>query len=416
MVKKNIYDSKIALTIPTGRTRSKESVQSFLKNAESFGYDLKNISIYLSIDTDYQSTSISDFKLPSGIEEKVSKVEYISKKERDLIGREIANNFENNQGLIYNSFAGRGYSNQRNSALLRALQDNNDFSICFDDDESPIIPVKKEDGTVYWKEMDFFTPHLKALSSGTDVTRGPYMGYISPIPSDFERDIPEVIRRKLGEALQLGNDVITGYSFFNLMNKIKHLPEREIETPSRPFVVENGRNGKHIYAGNMGINLQSLREGRIPLFYTPVGARGEDTIFALQLKNTEVKEVDSYIFHDPFNMYPGIFQGEFPENLKNIPVTSSTKERFANALEGWLKYAPILINMTSKDEEEIAFRTNEMLEKIQEPTVQLAELFDSPRFAQSKEVLQNYFNTVEEDFSNLNSVQLMWRQYLNRLK
>lgn len=401
--------TKIALTIPTGRPRVKAVVEAFIENAKKHNYNPKDFSIYLSIDTEFQDSDVEDFHLDSAVEFAVKKVEYITKQDRSKIADELTKYSPERKEIINHLFRGNGYSKQRNAALILAMKDGNDIAICIDDDESPYIPIKKKNGSVFWRDFDFFGPHIKELTTGTDITRGPYMGYQSPIPSDFEKDVPEEIRIKLGEALQLGSDVITRYSFFNLMNQIKYLTEEDLETEKKSFIVESGIHGKHIYAGNMGINLHSVRQGRIPIFFTPPNARGEDTIFALQLEHLIVKEVPSYIFHDPFEMYPEIFQNKFPDYLRAIPVTSATKARFTNALIGWLKYAPILITMTSKTSEEGKERMETMLKKIKEPTVQLAQIFNTEDLNTCFTVLEEYANKSIEHYQYLLEAQSTWR-------
>jgi len=402
--------AKIALTIPTGRPNVKKVVRAFLNNAKIHGYDLKNFSVYLAIDLEYEKTLAGDFRLPLDIEESLGNVVYIFEEDRNRIARSISSKFGLDLGFANRLFAGRGYSQQRNSVLLWALKEGNDFAICVDDDESPFVPVKSDDGDIEWKNLDFFTPHLEAMIGGADVTRGPYLGYISPIPSDFEKDIPEEIRRKLGEALKFGSEIIAGDSFLNLMNKIRYLPQGEIDNPTRPFNVESGENGKPILSGNMGINLKSLKDGKVPLFYNPPKARGEDAIFALQLGNAKVVEVDSYIFHDPFGMYPGVFNGRFPKRLRNIPVTLQARVRFSDALTGWLKYAPVLINMTSSDSYEKKQRIGEMLSKIGAPTKELAVILDCPDMNNCRDVLFQYSRDVEVHLSDLAKAQKMWRE------
>ena len=399
---------KIAITIPTGRPGVTNVVKAFMENAIKHGYNPKDFSIYLSIDTEYQKTKLSDFKLDPRIVKKVRKVTYISNKKRSLIGQEILKASNASPEIIENLFVGRGYSKQRNSALYLAIKDGNDIAICVDDDEAPFIPIKKENGEIYWKNLDFFTPHIKELTSGTDITRGPYMGYQSPIPSDFDKDIPEEIKEKLGEALKWGSEIITKYSFLNLLNQIKYLSEKELENKDAT-IVESGENGKQILTGNIGINLHSVKSGKTPVFYTPPEARGEDAIFALQLQDVVVKEVKAYIFHDPFQIYPEIFEGKFPEILKGIPVTKESKERFSSALTGWLKYAPILIELTSKNKEEKERKMNEMLDKIEEPTQELAELLNLPELKECKSILKKYYKEASNHHNNLRVVQKEWR-------
>ena len=404
-----IQMTKIALTIPTGRPRVKKVVKAFIDNAILHGYNPKDFSVYLSIDTEFKNTKIEDFRLYLETEKKINKVVYITKKEREIIAEKLITNLNLNPKIIKELFAGRKYSRQRNGALMYALLDNQDIAICFDDDEAPFIPVKSKKGRIVWKNLDFFTPHIDALSNGADITRGPYIGYQSPIPSNFE-DIPEEIRIKLGEALGIGNDVITRDSFFKSINKVKYLSELEIINPTRPFEVMPGEYGKHIYAGNMGINLNSVRNRRVPIFFTPKNARGEDTIFALQLNDVIVKEVNSFIFHDPFTVYPEIFEKKFPKFLKEIPIKKTTKERFVDALIGWLRYAPILIKMTSETELEKEKKINEMLKKIDYPTKKLAEIFEYPLLNTCFDVLEEYYLSVEQDYNNLLEAQKIWKE------
>lgn len=400
---------KVALTIPTGRPRVKNVIRAFLDNAISYGYNPNDLSVYLSIDTTYNKKRTRDFKLSPSLEKQFRKVVYISPLDRKSLAKRIIDTTGSDSKTIADLFSGRGYSKQRNSALMAALEDNNDIAICIDDDEASAIPVQSENGEITWHNLDFFGPHIVTLTSGADITRGPYTGYLSPIPSDFERDIPGRIRRKLGEALQPGSDVIDRDSFFNLMNKIRYLPESELEKPSRPLEAEETKFGKHIFSGNMGINLNSVRAGRVPIFYTPPDARGEDTLFALQLSDLEVVEVPSYIFHDPFNLYPEVLKGKFPKKLENIPITDKTKERFADALIGWLKYAPMLIQMTSKDSLEREERIKEMLGKIEDPTKKLAEILEYSRLKDSKDVLQHYCDKVLFHYDSLLRAQKVWK-------
>ncbi|MBS3093420.1 hypothetical protein J4456_02460 [Candidatus Pacearchaeota archaeon] len=398
---------KIALSIPTGRPRVKHVVKSFLENAVQYGYDLKNFSVYLSIDTTFKKTRVADFILHSELENKLGKIEYISPKRRKDIGEDLVNlGVETN--LAISLFAGRGYSRLRNSSLLLALRDNNDVAICIDDDEVPYIPIESQEGKIRWENLDFFTPHLEALKS-TDITRGPYMGYLSPIPSDLEEEISPLVRRRLGEALQIGNEIVTVNSFFNLMENIIYLPEREILNPHRPYIVANSKYGKTILSGNMGINLHSIREGKLPIFYTPPSARGEDTFFGLQLKNNTVIEVPSYIFHDPFGLYPHLLKGKFPHKLKNIPVNKTSINRFADAVIGWLKYAPLFVYMSSKTAAEREERIEDMIKKIVKPTQQLAELLHCPKLYFSKEILEDYHRNVVNHYYMLQKSQEVWK-------
>jgi hypothetical protein len=403
--------TKIALTIPTGRPQVKQVVGSFLANAEHYGYDPKNFSIYLAIDTSYQNKELKDFRLDPKLEQRVGKVHYISEEDRRKLGEQVTRELNVDPKIAQVLFSGNGYSKQRNSAMTHALKDGNDVAICFDDDEAPYAPIKKTDGKTTWTYPDFFTPHLRALLSGTDITKGGCLGYFSPIPSDFQRDIPRDLRKKLGEAIELGNEVITGDSFLNLFIKqFRYLPEAEALDPNQPIPVEWGMHGKPIPAGNMGVNLNSMRNGKVPAFYTPPNARGEDTIFGLQLQDVEVKEVGSYMFHDPFGLHPEVLEGRFPKKPKQIPITPDSKERFASALTGWLKYAPILIAMTSPNLRTRNQRIEEMVERIGPPTETISRILDCPEINDCRRVLRNYGRNVDGHLHELAQTQKEWRE------
>lgn len=402
---------KIAITLAAGRPRVVNVLEAFLRNARMHGHDTNQFSIYLSIDNDFMNTKMEDFKIPTSMKEITNKIELISKEDRIAIGKQAQEKFGISEKNAKIMFYERGYSPLRNCALYRALVDGNDVAVFFDDDELPTVPIKKLDGKLLWQELDFFGPHIAALKNGVDITRGPYLGYLSPIPSDFDKNIPAEIRRALGQALSHGNDVVTADSFMDIMNShVRFLDPDQMFSEPRSVIVKEGLFGKHIYAGNMAIKLSAVREGKIPLFYTPPQARGEDTIFALQLGKVVVSEVNSFIFHDPFNMYPEILEGKLPERLEPVPVSRESIERFTSALLGWLKYAPILVRMTSKNLEEERYRIEKMLFELKRPSEKLALLLKDPKINTSCYTLKQYQEIVEENHNTLLDVQRDWKE------
>lgn len=411
-IDQNLKNKKpsIALAIPTGRPKVKEVVESFVNNMYSHGHDISNVSVYLSIDLTYKNTKLEDFELPKSLENRINNVTYIDQNERESLANRLIDDADLSIDSAITLFSGNGYSKQRNSALVQAILDKCDYAICFDDDEAPIVPMKTRAKKLEWVNMDFFGPHLDALISGSDITRGPILGYRSPIPSDFVKNVPKNIRIKLGEALSHGSDVISRETFFELMNDIKYLLPIDLSgLNGRPFEVPVGKNGKHIYAGNMGINLNTIAKTDFPIFYTPPGARGEDTIFALNIPNLKVTEVNSFIFHDPFNMYPDIYKGKYPSELMPVPIDSNTIKRFSSALIGWLKYAPILIKMTSDYDANFESRMKKMISTIKDPTDKLYDLFRVKDFKECPITLQRYRDDVHAHHRQYTTVQSEWR-------
>jgi hypothetical protein len=411
---KNFNIMKIAITIPTGRINVKNTLKSFIDNYVKFGHDLNNLNVYLSIDTQFMNTKREDFLVPEI--EKLVKVSYIFEEDRFLLAKELEVFGKINSKVCETILFGRGYAKQRNAALIKALIDGNDVAICVDDDEFAILPYKNITNDLVWIETDFFKAHLDAIKDGADITRGPYLGYTSPIPSDFEKNIPEVIRKKLGSALEIGSEIISSESFMNLMNKIKYFKESDFT--KKAFEVPFSKTGKPILTGNAAINLNSVRSGKLPVFYTPPEARGEDAIFALQLKTSKVVEVPAFIFHDPFLIYDKLIEGDKPSSLRNIPVDDESVKRFSSALIGWLKYAPFLLKLTSEDQE-LKSRLEKMLMQIKEPTIDLAKILEDQEIAKSYDVLKKYSESVEEDYKLFVFVQSEWKNkilpYVNKI-
>lgn len=401
---------KIAITLAAGRPRVIPVLRSFLNNAKQYGYDLSNFSVYISADTDFQNTSIEEFDLPIDILNQINHGEIISKQDRINIGNRVQSSLGISESLARVMFYERGYSPLRNCALLRAVEDDNDVAIFFDDDEIPIVPMKSDDGLISWHNLDYFTPHIHAIQEGAQITRGPYLGYISPIPSDFDKNIPSEIRRALGEALSHGSEIITADSFMNLMNnQIRFLKSEELVSSPSYFEVKSDTYGKKLLTGNMAVDLNAVRAGQIPLFYTPPQARGEDAIFAMQLSDVKVVEVNSFIFHDPFNMYPELLVGKAPLELHPIPVSPESIERFASALIGWLKYAPILVRLSSNNYDEERFRIERMLLDIKRPAQKLSEVLENPKVNTSHYTLKQYYESLDDNFQTFQEVQDTWK-------
>ena len=77
------------------------------------------------------------------------------------------------------------------------------------------------------------------------------------------------------------------------------------------MVQENGWLGS-----TLCINMNHL--DKIPAFYNPPEARGEDTFFSTLLDDAKVLRVPVYHFHDGFLKYPGIMKQKYPVSLRKI--------------------------------------------------------------------------------------------------
>jgi len=95
---------------------------------------------------------------------------------------------------------------------------------------------------------------------------------------------------------------------------------------------------------HLGICINLTHIDKIPAFYNPPLARGEDTFFCTLLSEASVVKVPTYHFHDSFLKYPEILRGRFPTKFKKIPLNDEAiGERFLRASLGWIKYKPLLM-------------------------------------------------------------------------
>lgn len=68
------------------------------------------------------------------------------------------------------------------------------------------------------------------------------------------------------------------------------------------------------------------------------------------LSNLKVVKVPCYTFHDGFSMYNNLLNGVLPVELKPIEITNNENlMRFVNATIGWIRYKPLLVYITDKD-------------------------------------------------------------------
>jgi hypothetical protein len=153
--------------------------------------------------------------------------------------------------------------------------------------------------------------------------------------------------------------------------------DESIELPGneRP---EGGTRGKTIvFGGNLSVSLEAMREGRLPPFYNPPGARGEDAFFGTLLGQASIEPAEcSPVFHDPFNLHCSLGKGVNPRRLTvNPPPTRRNLRRFAKAVYGWVSYAPLWIHHQFGDVDTPA-RLRELDEGFARIDRDLAELFN----------------------------------------
>jgi len=150
---------------------------------------------------------------------------------------------------------------------------------------------------------------------------------------------------------------------------------------------------------------------KIPAFYNPEGARGEDTFFSTKLQDTKVIKVPVYHFHDGFLKYTNILRGKYPKTLRKIKVEDEQiAKRFIQASRGWIKYKPLLLYVT--DKEKYKEKINQIYQKLQEGIPEINKLFENEDCNILLEDLKQYDKNVKKHYEEYLKTNEIW----NKLK
>ena len=261
-----------------------------------------NFTIFVLFDLGYQYTTRTDFY---GILPEVYKnvtVKYITPEAIDEDKKKLMSKFD----LTYaeaDLLIGKGYGKARNTILYYALKRDIDYLLFWDDDEYPLANIK-EGKELVWKKQTNVLEHLKNIDKA-EVTMGYRCGFMNPIPYiQYNDEVKEEDYKAFIDGLE--NEVVN-------WEVVKKTREDNSAMAYADPEIANGVN-KNIYLESLGkedwilgsgicLNLRKL--DKIPAFYNPPEARGEDTFFtcALAEKGAKVLRVPTYHFHDSFLKY-----------------------------------------------------------------------------------------------------------------
>lgn len=368
-----------------------------------------SLTFYLLFDLEYQKADRSNFyDINSQVYEKIN-IEYITPEnieetKKKLISREYF------QVEELDLFFGHGHGKGRNTIMYYALRDKIDYLFFWDDDEYPIANVKTENGNIEWIKQDNILISLENMKNA-DVTIGHHCGYISPIPYlDFEKDIGKKEFENYISALS--NDIISVKHIEELMIQSKGITYANIDiaTGNGAYEMKNDNDNKWVAGSTLGLNLKN--KSKIPAFYNPPGARGEDTFFSIHLKESKVIKVPIYHFHDGFLKYKKIMQEEYPKQLREIPIKEEeTLSRFIQASKGWIKYKPLLMYIT--DKENYNKKIAEMYQKLKDSIPNMNKAFECDEFSQLLEILEEYHKNVELHYEQYRKTNEIWEKLKN---
>lgn len=406
----------VGIGFATGRNNFKNVLYSYMYHLdESEMLRDRNIKLHLfvSYDLNYKGTKLEDYtSIEPSILNKFESTSFIGDEDIDRVTQELVEKNVVDESDAHLCF-GNGYAVRRNIILYYALKQKMDYIIFMDDDEYPMAVTSNNNGSTLWSGQHVIESHIHALKFA-DVTNGYHCGYISPIPSiEFDNILSEDTFKTFIKALS--NDVLNWESIKSIMqNGGVTYSDKEVLINQKISLVEEVSGAKFITGGNLGLNLRDLT--KIYPFYNPPGARGEDTFLSTCLTDSTVKLIPTYTFHDGFSIYNNLLQGVLPTKLKKINPLESMEivNRFYKACLGWVRYKPLYMYITHRDEYEEIIK--DMRENLQKTLPQICAYFNMADFNDILDELEKFNEEVENHFNEFEKAKQIWKAIIESLK
>ncbi|NMB18642.1 MAG: hypothetical protein GX984_04215 [Erysipelothrix sp.] len=398
--------NRVGIGFATGRKGFQKILKTNVYNWRESGVTDRNnvdLCLFVAYDLKYSDTKRTDYtNIREDVRELIDETCFIG---NTLMKAEIATMID--EGVIDESEADilfrKGYAGKRNSVLYMAMKNKIDYLLFLDDDEYPMA-VSEADSSINWEGQQVLTTHLKYIID-SDITNGHHCGYISPIPHiEFSEVLNEDDFRLFIEAIS--NDIVKwdtvrsamkngGVTYAN-QNVLGNLEAEEVEETN---------HCKFISGANLCINL--TKPERVSPFYNPPEARGEDTFLSTCLSDKKVLRVPCYAFHDGFSVYRHIMDGVLPVDLKRIEANSEKViTRFYRACIGWIRYKPLLIYITQREQYE--GKIAEMRSKLEKTLPNVCSHFNKPEFMNILKELNKYDRNVKKHYNQYVRTQETW--------
>ena len=367
-----------------------------------------NFTFFILYDLNYLNTKKEDFynineEVLKNVKIKYLNPEYVMEKKKDIMKKH--NITEEEVNLVI----GTGYAKARNAIVYEALEEKIDYLLFWDDDEYPLASVR-EGNHIKWIKQENVYQHLKYIKN-TDLTYGYRCGMINPLPYVKYNDIiTEEIYKKFIEGLE--NEVISWdkvqYMFKN--DSGIGFADKEIATYQKK-VEEINYIGKTNFVLGSGICLNLTHIDKIPAFYNPPEARGEDTFFSCALGELGAKalRIPVYHFHDVFLKFTFLMKEKFPKNLKKITTNDDgISLRLKRTTTGWTKYKPLLYYILDKK----TYRN--VIEKakkdLEESVEKVGTAFKECNLTHLPTVLDEYDKKVEKHYNEYLETNRIWNK------
>jgi hypothetical protein len=404
----NKLTRKVGIGFITGRKSFRDVLATYLKcwgDRILVANESVELSLFVAYDLEYKNTQRKDYtNINIELREMLSEIIFIDHatiqvEARILKSKGILTKKETD--LLFE----KGYAGKRNAILYSAAKQGMDAILFLDDDEYPLAVQQAAGGSESWIGQQILSTHLASIDEA-DITCGHHFGYVSPIPNTiFDDKMGRDDFRTFIEAIS--NDIINWDSIAALMaNGSIAYAEPEVLDGSAQEVQQVG-NTKFITGSNLCINLHN--PGNLSAFYNPPSARGEDTFLSTCLLDSTVLRVPCYTFHDGFLQYTTLLQGVLPAKLKHISFSSKKIiTRFYSACIGWVRYKPLLIYITRRDEYQASI--DHMRANLETTLPKLCDYFNDEKFMRILPELDKYDGNVQKHFTEFNETQSAWKK------
>ena len=400
----------VGIGFATGRKNFQKVLRTNIHNWKESGLVESiriSLNLFVAYDLDYRKTKRQDYtatqpELVKQVDQRVflGTAELAEERARLVKGGILT---EKEAGLLFYN----GYAGKRNAVLYSALRHHMDYLIFMDDDEYPMAVTNTRD-TAVWSGQFVLATHLKYIGDA-DVTHGYHCGYISPIPClEFKNGLTEEIFKCFIQSIS--NDIINWDSILKLSkNGGITYADPAVLTSDQAVEVTEVNHAKFISGANLCLNL--MRPERLFPFYNPPGARGEDAFLGTLLHERKVLKVPCYTFHDGFMTYNNLLEGLLPIHLKAIRGDmKQVVGRFYRACVGWVRYRPLLLQLTRP--QEIETLMDEMRTLLSGSASVLSQYFGRPEFNSLIGELEQYYKAIPEHQEQFFRTQEAWKKLM----
>ena len=400
----------------TGRPNVCNIINSYYKHIVEQVEELEqkvNFTFFVLYDLNYLNTKEEEFyNINPEVHEKVKikylTPDYVMNKKTEVMKKH--NLTEQEAGLII----GKGYAKARNSILYEAVEEGIDYLLFWDDDEYPLAALK--DGRdIKWVKQNNVLQHIKNIENA-DITYGYRCGMINPLPVvQYNEIITEDVYRQFIEAIE--NEVISWnkvqYMFKN-DSGIGYANEEIARYTKDTEIVPNVGKENFVLGSGICLNLRHL--DKIPAFYNPPEARGEDTFFSCALGDmgAKVLQIPVYHFHDGFLKFSFLMDGKYPKRLRKITTEDDgISLRFQKTTTGWTKYKPLLYYILNNETYEDVMQ--DAIGKLKNTVDKMSTVFDNCDLTYLPNTLEEYDNNVKIHYQEYLDTISIWNKIKNNI-